>query len=104
MFVGSLVEGVCRALGEDACGQLSSLTLYACEEVGQGVCKVWLGAPMWRTNDVGDTCRCATVNVLSSVKPFRQCNVLFVYGDGEEEEKNERIVCFFHKFHMLTKI
>ena len=43
-----------------------------------------------RTNDVGDTCRCATVNVLSSVKPFRQCNVLFVYGDGKEGGKERR--------------
>ena len=57
-----------------------------------------------RTNDVGDTCPCATVNVLSSVKPFRQCNVLFVYGDGKERGGNECILCFSQKLSHAKNI
>ena len=59
-----------------------------------------------RTNDVGDTCRCATVNVFFIVKTFRECHgryyvcMVTVKGEG----KNEGIMCFFDKFHMLTKI
>ena len=43
------------------------------------------------STNVGDTCRCATVNVLTSEKSSRQCHVLVVYdGDGKEEEEERK--------------